>query len=315
MQMIDADAVHRLLDYEGLVEALRRAHRGAMPETGEICLSDPGQPAVARHFLALPAWQAGDMLGIKLATSFPENEHLPSIQGLYAAFDGRTGAPILIADGTALTLRKTAADSALGADLLARPDAETMLMIGAGALAPHVIAAFLAVRPGLRRIAIWNRTAARAEQLAARLSIAGVAVAAVADLDAALGEADIVSCATMTASPLVRGGLLKPGAHVDLIGGWHPGMREADDDAIRRSSIYVDSKALSGDCGDIRQPLDQGLLRIEDIRGDLFSLCAGDAPGRAGPDEITLFKNAGGGHLDLFTARHLARRAGIVTAP
>lgn len=319
MHVIDAATVHRLLGYTGLVAALREAHRHAMPDVREVFMTEPGAASGGdgRGFLALPAWQAGKLLGVKLVTIFPGNPHaqppLAVNQGLYAAFDGHDGAPRLIADGAALTLRKTAADSALGADLLARPDVATMLMIGAGALAPHVIEAFVSVRPSIRRVIVWNRTPRRAEALAASLSFAGVEIGVAEELGKALGEADIISSATPATEPLVRGALLRPGTHVDLIGGWQPGMRESDDDALRRAALFTDSRALCRDCGDFSSPVNAGLIGWSDIRADLFELCDGRRPGRLSPSEITLFKNAGGGHLDLFTAQYLLTC--IQTAP
>jgi len=312
MRLIDADTVHRLLDYPGLVEALRRAHAAPMPDARELFMEEPGNTGRGHGFIVLPAWRAGDMLGVKLVTIFPGNPDgkppLPANQGLYVAFDGETGAPALVADGTALTLRKTAADSALGVDILARRDAASLLMVGAGALAPHVVDAIVSVRPSIRSVWIWNRTAARAQSVAQAIRIEGVTVNAVESLGEILPHADIVSSATMATEPLIRGSLLKAGSHVDLIGGWSEQMREADDDTISRATLFTDTRALCRDCGDFLQPVKSGLMRWEDIKADLFELCPGSKAGRGSPLEITLFKNAGGGHLDLFVAQELLRK-------
>ncbi len=305
MLFIDAETVHRKLDYPALVQALRIAHRHPMPGVQEGVLAEPDGVA-DRSFLSLAAWQRDRAIGVKLISVFPDNRTLPSVQGLYAVFDGRSGSPLLVADGTALTLRKTAADSALGLDILARPDVETMLMIGAGALAPHVIQAFTSIRPSLRHVRIWNRTPARADAIAGSLEIAGVRTEATTDLDSSLSWADVVSSATMATEPLVHGARLKLGCHVDLIGGWQPDMRESDDDAVWRAAIFVDSKEMCRLCGDISQPLETGIITWSDIRGDLFDLCGAGIDGRTSPEQITLYKNAGGAHLDLFTAQFLA---------
>ena len=304
MLFIDAATVHRQLDYRRLVEGLREAHRQSMPGVVEAMMPEPGEDR-GRCLLSLKAWQADRSIGVKLVSVFPENRDCPSIQGVYIVFDGKSGSPLLVADGTALTLRKTAADSALGVDILARRDVENMLMIGAGALAPHVIEAILTVRPSIRQVRIWNRTPSRAAEVAETLKQGGVEVRAVQDLDDALAWADVISSATMATVPLVQGKYLKPGTHVDLIGGWQPEMRESDDEAVRRSRIFTDSTELCRTCGDISQPVESGVITWSDVKGDLFDLCSGTIAGRSSADEITLYKNAGGAHLDLFTAQLL----------
>jgi ornithine cyclodeaminase len=311
MHAVDADTAHRLLDYPRLVGALRDAHgASAMPQTRSTILSEEGEEE--NKFVSLVAWASGDAIAVKLVGVFPGNPSLsepqPSVQGLVALFSGKTGAPLLVADGAALTFRKTAADSALGADLLSRRDAEVLLVVGAGGLAPHVIEAHQAVRPGIRRVLIWNRHHDKAVALAA--SLHGQAkIEAVRDLAEAIPQADIVSCVTMATSPLVRGALLKPGAHVDLIGAYLPDMREADDDVVRRAGrIFVDTRVGCDRSGEVAEPLAKGLIGRDDIVADLFDLCSGRHPGRGSADEITMYKNVGGAHLDLFTARHLLKQ-------
>jgi len=202
----------------------------------------------------------------------------------------------------ALTLWRTAAASALAASYLARPDARRMAMIGAGALAPRLIAAHAAVRP-IAEVAIWNRTPEKAERLAATLDRPGLRVRATSDLAAAVGEADIVSAATLSAEPLVKGVWLKAGTHVDLVGAFTPVMREADDETIRRARVYVDTRAgAATEAGDIVQPIASGILAAEAIRGDLFDLSRGNATGRGAAEEITLFKSVGSAIEDLAAA-------------
>ncbi len=310
MRYIDGETVHQLLDYPGLVEALRRAHRGAMPNSSHMLLDEPG--GGENKFVSLVGWKRDELIAVKLVGVFPSNlsrkPPQPSVQGVVAVFNAVTGSPELVADGAAMTFRKTAADSALGASLLARSDAQTLLIVGAGGLAPHVLAAHRAVRPSLNRVMIWNRTAERAERLAAEASASGLSVTAVRDLDAAVAEADVISCVTMSAKPLVRGALLKPGAHLDLIGAYRPDMRETDDDALRRAEIFVDTRAGMEGAGDLVQPVERGVIGWDAVRADLFELIKGQRPGRISDEQITLFKNVGGGHLDLFTAQHLAER-------
>jgi ornithine cyclodeaminase len=314
MRVIDADSVHRLLDYAGLVEALAAAHRQAPPLIGRSLLVPPeGAGLPGEGFLVLPAWAHGRAFGVKMVTILPGNAELeggpPSVQATYQLFEGRTGQPVAVLDGTALKLRKTAADSGLGAKLLARPDVQTMLMVGAGALAPHLIGAHLAVRPSLERVLVWNRSAPRRDRLLADLAARGIAAEASDDLEAGVRAADLISVATMATAPLVRGAWLKPGSHLDLVGAYQPTMRESDDEAVRRARIHVDYRGSTvEESGDLTQPLASGAITEEDILGDLFDLCQGRAPGRRGADEITLYKNGGGSHLDLFSAEFLVQR-------
>lgn len=312
MIVLDAAAVHAALPWPFLVEALRAAHRGSLPVADVVVQSDP--VGSGNQFVTLPGWLPGGLIAVKMVGVFPGNLVLrppqPSVQGLVATFDGQTGAPRLVADGAAMTARKTCADSALGADLLARKEAETLLILGAGALAPHMAAAMAAVRPGLCRIAIWNRTAARAEMLAATLRAGGLPAEAVTDLDGEVARADILSCVTMSDRPLVKGALLKPGAHLDLVGAYLPTLREADDTALVRATLFTDAKSNMRGGGDLVQAVAAGVIAWEDVRADLFDLAQGRATGRRTAEEITLFKNNGGAHLDVFTAAALLRSVG-----
>ncbi len=313
VQFVSAETVHRLLDYPVAVEGLIKAHLEDFDEAHDYQLNHPVNADTTNVLLALPAWQWGKAVGIKIVTVFPENAYtgtgLPTVQGIYALFDGKIGKLVSLIDGTALTLRKTASDSAAGARFLARHDASRMLMVGAGAMAPHLVMAHRAIRPTISHVMIWNRTEARAQRLAADLSCNDCRVEAVADLEAAARTADIVSCATMATVPLIRGEWLKNGAHLDLIGGYQPHMRESDDECVRRARVYVDSRRFALDrVGDICQPLHDGIIDAGDIAGDLFDLARGICTGRRNDEEITLYKNAGGGHLDLWTARVLMDR-------
>lgn len=294
---LDRTAVARLAPYGELVEHLYRSHLDPPAHVRRVVYSPPGSQEV---FMGLPAWQPGSSLGVKLVTVFPDNpavSGLPSVQAVYVLFDGRDGKPLAIMDGTELTYRKTSADSALGSRLLSRPDSRTLLMVGAGGLAPHLIAAHREVRPSLRRLLVWNRTRSKAERLA---ESAGGEVAD--DLDEAVSVADIISTATMTTEPLIKGELLQPGAHLDLVGAFLPHCREVDDDVIRRATIFVDSRdAAVHECGDLVIPLESGLITEQDIQADLFELCGGRHPGRRDRTQITMYENGGGGHLDLMT--------------
>ena len=298
--------VHRALPYGALVEALRRGFQRDVraPVRHPHTLARPkGEDA---HFLLMPAWLGGEATGVKLVTVTPDNEAaagLPSVQAVYVLFDGQTGRPLALLDGTALTLRRTACASALAAGYLARPDASRLVMVGAGALAPHMVRAHAAVRP-IREVRVWNRTHAKAEAVAAELAAEGFAAEAVRDLEAAARGADVVSCATMSAEPVLRGDWLAPGTHLDLVGAFRPTMREADDAAIRRAEVFVDTRAGAlAEAGDVIQALASGALSEAAIRADLFDLCRGLHPGREAAEAITLFKSVGTALEDLAAAR------------
>jgi ornithine cyclodeaminase len=308
LRILDADAISTALTYPALVEALREAFRAeiAVPVRHHHTIPQPGRDAT---LLLMPAWtESGTanerFLGCKIVTIFPDNAAAgqPSLHGRYLLMSGATGAPLALMDAQALTAWRTAAASALAAGFLARPDAGHLVMIGAGALAPHLVRAHMAVRP-IRRVTIWNRTHGRAVSLAFGLAVAGIEVTIAEDLEAAVRDADIVCCATLATEPLVRGAWLKPGTHVDLVGGFTPKMREADNDAVRRARVFVDTRAgATKEAGDIAIPLRRGVITRKHIRGDLFDLCGGKAKGRTSDRQITLFKSVGSAIEDLAAA-------------
>lgn len=306
MQFVSAGNVHRLCDWGALIEALDEAHRGPIPLVGRSELHHKRDGSRQTYF-NLPAWQPQVAMGTKIVTVMPQNPakeaSLPAVQAAYVLCDGETGTPLAVIDGTALTYRKTAADSALGSRLLSHPDAAMLLMVGAGALAPFLIAAHRAVRPSIRKVLVWNRDSAKASALAASCR-----AKAVIDLEQAAREADIITCATSSTTPLVNGEWLKPGAHLDLVGSFTPEMRECDDEAVQRSRIFVDSRWFAIDQpGDLSSPLSRGIITRDHIEADLFDLCRSGLMRPRLPDEVTLFKNGGGAHLDLFTALFIWR--------
>jgi alanine dehydrogenase len=301
---ITAEDIARTLTYSELIEALRRAFRAdiTVPIRHHHTIPMSGADAT---LLLMPAWTGNrTFIGCKFLTVFPDNalRGKPSVYGSYLLLSGASGEPLAVMDGRELTAWRTGAASALAATYLASADASHLLMIGAGALAPHLIAAHAAVRP-IRQVTLWNRTRARAETLAEKLTGSGMTVAVTDNLEAALGSADIVSCATLTHEPLVRGALLKRGSHVDLVGGFTPAMREADDATVSCASLYVDTREGAREkAGDIVDPIRRGIIKEHDVRGDLFELCRGTSPGRQSTDEITLFKSVGSAIEDLAAA-------------
>jgi ornithine cyclodeaminase/alanine dehydrogenase-like protein (mu-crystallin family) len=209
---------------------------------------------------------------------------------------------LALLDGPSLTAWRTAAASALAASFLARADAGTHLVIGAGTMAPFLARAMRAVRP-IRRTVVWNRSPERAESLAANLAAAGVEAGVAANLDRAVAEADIVSAATLSREPLVRGSFLAPGTHLDLIGAFAPDMRESDDEAVRRARVFVDTReGALGEGGDLIQAVAAGAFDPAAVAADLSELCRGVRRGRESPTEITLFKSTGAALEDLAAA-------------
>jgi ornithine cyclodeaminase len=308
LRFVSAAEVHAALPFGRLVEDLRASHRRPIDDKRELLMMEPGGQS-ENAFILLPAWQAGRAIGVKRVTSVPGNladaAGLPTVQGIYVLLGGRTGSVRAVADGEAITFRKTAADSALGSKLLSRPESRVLVMLGAGALAPYVVEAHRAARPSIERVLVWNRTESRGRALVEHLQGKGIAAEWAIDLEAAIRQADIVSAATGSDKPLIRGTWLEPGTHVDLIGGWRLDMREADDAAVAGARVFADQREGCFHCGDIAGPIAAGLMTEADVLADLFDLCQGRHPGRRTAEEITLYKNCGGGHLDLFTAEAL----------
>jgi len=306
VRIITADEIDRVLGYAALVDALAEAFRAdiGLPARHHHMIPQPSGSEA--KLLLMPAWtNAGErLIGCKVVTVFPDNIKvgLPSVYGSYLLISGDTGQALAVMDGTALTAWRTACASALAARYLAREDAAHLVMVGAGALAPHLVRAHCAVRP-ISKVTLWNRTRSRAVSTAFALSAAGLQPEIADDLEAAVREADIVSCATLSSEPLVRGAWLKKGAHVDLVGAFTPKMRESDDAAVRRARIYVDTRAgAPKEAGDIAIPLKRKVIKARDIQGDLFDLCRGKVKGRRRQDEITLFKSVGTAIEDLAAA-------------
>jgi ornithine cyclodeaminase len=311
MKIINAAQAQAALDYADLVETMRAAHQGERATIDDTYLEEPDRGFGPNGLLVRPAWQHREYLGAKLATVFPENPDrgMLTVHAVYILFDGTNGKPLAVMDGTALTWYKTACDSALAASYLARDDSAVLTMVGAGAMAPHLIRAHLAVRPSLGRVWIWNRTSSRAEELAESLELHDVEVEVIADLPKAVGDSDVVSVATRSPYGVIAGKDVAPGTHLDLVGAYTPDMREVDDETIRRGTVFVDVVETAMLTGELIQPIAAGVMTENDIAADLYELCRGTKPGRRAPGEITIFKNGGGGHLDLMTAKHILDRA------
>ena len=311
MHFIDDAEVTRVLNFPVLIDALEKAHRRQKMEVLDGYLGSEKEQYVVRS-----AADPGCYMATKMFTSFPANlgkGKMPAVQAVCVLFDGSDGRPLAVMDGTEITHWRTAADSALGAKLLARPNSETLLLVGAGEMSRWLVRAHKTVRPSLRRVLIWNRTVERAHDLAALLEGEGLGldIEIVRDIDSATQEADIITTCTRSHEPLIKGACLQPGVHLDLVGGYTPQTREADDEAARRSRIFVDRRESAFDgVGDILQPIASGAIGDKDVLGDLYDLAGGNVAGRLSPNDITFFKNAGGGHLDLMTCETVFHQLG-----
>ena len=312
MQMFDQTAVAAALPYGELVDVLDAAFRSSatVPPRARHAVTRPG--AAESSLLLMPAWRTEGMLGVKLVTVYPDNAQrgVAVVNALYVLMDGDTGAPLAIIDGEELTLRRTACASALASRYLSRTDARSLLMVGYGRLAPHLIAAHAAVRP-LETISIWGRNDERARALATELEPHYERVSVADDLASALAAADIVSCATLATSPLIHGRDLHAGQHVDLVGAFTPEMAEADPEALQRARVFVDTyDGARREAGDILQAIAAGALSDADLVADLAELATGDAEGRRLTEDITLFKSVGTALEDLAAAELVIENAG-----
>lgn len=294
------------LDWPAAVEALRRGHGLPRARIADVFLGPPTGTMMSRS-----AWIEGLGYGAKTFTVFDGNaaRGLPTVQGAMLVFDNETGSLRAIVNSPLVTEFKTAADSVLGASLLARPDSRHLLIVGAGTVAASLVRAYTSVLPGIERVSVWARRVEQARDLVAGLGGVSAEVAAVEDLQAAVGRADIISAATMARAPVVFGDWVRPGTHVDLIGAFKADMREADDALMSKAALFVDSRETTlGHIGELMIPIASGAITPDSVLGDLYDLVRPDARRRQSDAEITVFKNGGGAHLDLMIASWIARR-------
>lgn len=292
--VISKEDVEGSLNWASMLEALKHGH-----SKGKAQISDQLLVRGDQKLLSRAAWIDGLGVAVKSVTVFPDSQ--PSVQGGMLLFNDKTGAVEALIDGALITYWKTAAGSVLGAKILARPEAKNLLIIGAGTVARSLISAYREMFPGIV-VSIWNRTTAKAQMLATEMNCCTVD-----DLPLAVSKTDILACATMSKTPVFCGEWLRAGTHIDLIGAYTPDMREADDVALQRSRIFVDSfEATLEEIGELKIPLDTGAIARGDVLGDFHSLIDGTA-GRISDDQITLFKNGGGAHLDLMIGHEILK--------
>lgn len=313
MRIIPSGELKTILHFPMLMERLRQIFRsgGVTPAETRYEVETYGTSDAA--LTLTPVWQVGRHIGVQVTTHYPDNAErkLPCLLGTYLLLDGKSGVPLALIDGPALVLRRAASASVLAATYLARHDSERLLVVGTGNLAPILVEAYTAVMP-IREVLIWGRSHEAAQKLAGRYKRIGrVRVGATEDLEAAVGGAHIVVCATTATEPVIRGAWLAPGTHLDLIGSRCPEHREADEEALRRGRVFVDTRegALARG-GDLIQALAAGVLTQDDIAADLFDLTRGERSGRRYYDQITIFK-AVGTPLEDLAAAQLAYDMGV----
>ncbi len=304
MNFIDAKTINKVLDYPSLIQALKEAFISniKVPPRHHHDFKNPKE-GIDSTLLLMPAWEESEALGVKIVTVSPNNAKydLPSIQGLYLLFDAHKGGIEALMDGKALTAKRTAAASALASSYLSKKNSSSMLMIGTGALSVELIKAHSSVR-NIKDVYVWGRNKNKAMKIVEQLKN-DFNIKAVDNIDDAISNVDIISCATLSATPLLFGKDLKVGQHLDLVGAYKPNMREANDELIKKVDIFIDTKMATKETGDIKIPLDEGTITLEDIQADLFLLCRDLHQGRKNNEQITLFKSVGHALEDLAAAK------------
>jgi ornithine cyclodeaminase len=266
--------------------------------------------------LVMPAYLRGDgILGIKLLTLFPHNpaQGLPAITALVALFDTAVGQPLALMDGGLLTALRTGAASGVATRLMARHDARTLALFGAGGQALTQVWAVCVARP-VERVWLVNRTRERAKRLAEELHAFGAPIPTdiriAGSAREALAEADVVCCATGSATPLFENGDLRAGTHINGIGSYRATMREIPGATVARARVVVDQRAAAWtEAGDLVRARDEGLINEGHVVGELGEVVLGQIAGRTDDEQITFFKSVGSAAQDVAAAHVILARA------
>ena len=312
MLVLDSETIRTLAPMPQLIECLRDAFRvqGHVPTRQVVEI--PGGPG-ERLLLSMPAFDPNGAGMVKLATVSSDNKAkgLPTIQATIVVFS-KTGTPVALLDGTTVTQLRTGAASALASTYLSRTDSSHLALIGTGALSPYMAMAHCAVRD-IVRISVAGRSLERAGATATairELLHRGVEVLVAKSVEDAVATADIVSCATSSVTPVLAGKWLRPGTFIDLVGSFSRTNREADDDALLRSRIFVDTlDGAFGEAGDIIGPITRGVIDRQRIEGELADLVCGRVRGRKGDEELILFKSVGTAIEDFAAAQMIVAAA------
>jgi ornithine cyclodeaminase len=305
---IDANFIEESTNFRSLISALKigfSSQEIIVPMRHHHDFPNPKTNADST-LLLMPAWNPSKVAGVKIVSVSPENGqfNLPSIQGAYIYLDAKKGSIKAILDAKNLTAKRTAGASALASSFLSRKNSSSLLMIGTGALSINLIKAHASIRP-IKTVYVWGRSIEKARVICETLLNESFSCEPILTIQEKISEVDIISCATLSKTPLVLGKYLREGQHIDLVGAYKKDMREADDDTIKKASVFVDTfQGGLKESGDIVIPINNGTLNKEDIKADLFQLCSNKKTGRTSDSEITLFKSVGHALEDLVAATY-----------
>jgi ornithine cyclodeaminase/alanine dehydrogenase-like protein (mu-crystallin family) len=308
IQLISDSFIEQKCNFQQLIDRLKEGFSSSNIQVPLRHHHDYPNPPEDKDstLLLMPAFNPGIEAGVKIVTVSPNNGkyNLPAIQGTYIYLDAQKGNIKAILDAKSLTTKRTSCTSALASSFLSRENSSSLLMIGTGALAKNLILAHTSIRP-ITKVYIWGRTLEKAQSICDELADFPFSCTAIATIEEKIAEVDIISCATLSPTPLVFGKWLKEGQHLDLVGAYKKDTREADDEAVLKSSVFLDTyQGGLKESGDIVIPLNNGTLKTEDIKADLFELCNGTKKGRTSEKEITYFKSVGHALEDLVAASY-----------
>lgn len=310
MRQISSKTIFNHLPYKDFIPFLREAfvQNYTVPQRMHTQFEN-GVADTPSTLLLMPAWQGGSYLGVKTVTISPHNSNyeLPTIQGVYLLFDAQNGSPLATFDAGAITARRTAAKSAVASTFLARQDAETLLMVGTGTLSTELIQAHCTVRP-IKEVIIWEHTKGKGQKVIDRLPDMKQNFSVTDNLEKVVPKADIISVATLSVDPLIRGKWLQAGQHIDTVGAYRTDMRETDNEVLNRAVLFIDHDDAYHETGDLAIPLENGVLSKDEIKATLFELCDEEKEGRKTNEEITFFKSTGHALEDLSAALFVYRQ-------
>ena len=307
-KLISGDFIEKNTVFTELITALKQAFSNRnvlVPMRHHHDFPNPEMHADST-LLLMPAWNLSKNAGVKVVTVSPENGQfdLPSIQGTYIYLDAVKGTIKALLEAKRLTVKRTAAASALASSYLSRKNSSSLLMIGTGALSKNLIKAHAAVRP-IKNVFIWGRNFEKATAIATELQQENFTIQPIKTIEEKISNVDIISAATLSKIPLILGKHLKNGQHIDLVGAYKKDMREADDETILKAVVYIDTfQGGLKESGDIVIPLQNGTLKEENIKADLFELASEEKQGRNNSNEITVFKSVGHALEDLAAATY-----------